>query len=76
MSSTGRLFTEIIMTMMIKDALFYFSGKLYSMMMMKVALAHILRRYHVTGDIDSVVVEFDIVLKPVEGQHISLTQRT
>ena len=54
----------------------YFAGKIYGMMVMKVALAHILRRYHVTGDIDSVVSEFDVVLKPVEGQNINLELRT
>ena len=42
---------------------------------MKVALAHVLRRYHVTGDIDKVVCEYAIVLKPVEGHHIELTLR-
>ena len=46
------------------------------MMVMKTALAHVVRRYHITGDISKVVCEFDIVLKPVEGHHISLTERT
>ena len=45
------------------------------MMVMKVALAHVLRRYHVIGDIDKLVCEFAIALKPVEGHHIDLTLR-
>ena len=45
------------------------------MMVMKVALAHVLRRYHVTADIDKVVCEFAVVLKLAEGHFIDLTFR-
>ncbi|KAJ8709647.1 hypothetical protein PYW08_009651 [Mythimna loreyi] len=51
-------------------------GKVYTMMVMKTALAHILRRYRVTSDIKNVVWEYEIVLKPVQGHHISLTLRS
>ncbi|KAJ8715547.1 hypothetical protein PYW07_010029 [Mythimna separata] len=51
-------------------------SKLFSMMVMKVALVHIIRRYRVTGDINNVECEFDIVLKPMKGHHICLKART
>ncbi|XP_063896248.1 cytochrome P450 4C1-like [Helicoverpa armigera] len=50
-------------------------GKLYTMFVMKTALAHILQRFSVSGNIDNVVTEYDIVLKPVLGHHISLSSR-
>nr|QEL53093.1 cytochrome P450 CYP141 [Mythimna separata] len=50
-------------------------GHLLSNMMSKIALAHICRRYHVTGDISTVVCEFDVALQPVKGHHIFLTSR-
>ncbi|CAH1641557.1 unnamed protein product [Spodoptera littoralis] len=51
-------------------------GNSYSMLMMKIALAHIVRQYHISGDINKVVCEFDIVLKPVSGHHIGLKLRS
>ncbi|XP_022827263.1 cytochrome P450 4d8-like [Spodoptera litura] len=51
-------------------------GKTYSMLMMKIVLAHIVRQYHISGDIHKVVCEFDIVLKPVSGHHIGLKLRS
>ncbi|XP_022827227.1 probable cytochrome P450 4d21 [Spodoptera litura] len=51
-------------------------GKSYSMLMMKIVLAHIVRQYHISGDIHKVVCEFDIVLKPVSGHHIGLKLRS
>ncbi|CAH1641558.1 unnamed protein product [Spodoptera littoralis] len=50
--------------------------KSYSMLMMKIVLAHIVRQYHISGDINKVVCEFDIVLKPVSGHHIGLKLRS
>ncbi|KAJ8709641.1 hypothetical protein PYW08_009645 [Mythimna loreyi] len=50
-------------------------GKLFSMIVMKMALAHICRRYHITGDINNIECEFDVILKPVKGHHIYLTPR-
>ncbi|KAJ8715550.1 hypothetical protein PYW07_010032 [Mythimna separata] len=51
-------------------------SKLFSMMVMKVALVHIIRRYRVTGDINNVECEFDAVLKPMKGHLICLKART
>nr|XP_049704984.1 cytochrome P450 4V2-like [Helicoverpa armigera] len=50
-------------------------GKLYSMMVIKTTLAHILRRYRVSSDISKLQAEFDVVLKPIAGHLIGLTLR-
>nr|XP_049705148.1 cytochrome P450 4V2-like isoform X2 [Helicoverpa armigera]WRX05996.1 CYP340J2 [Helicoverpa armigera] len=54
----------------------YCIGRLYTTYVMKTALAHMLRRFVISGDITKVVTQYDIVLKPVIGHHISLKLRT
>ncbi|CAH0697150.1 unnamed protein product [Spodoptera exigua] len=51
-------------------------GKLFAMLMMKTALAHIIRKYQIIGDIHNVECEFDVVLKPVTNHHIELKLRS
>nr|XP_049704936.1 cytochrome P450 4V2-like [Helicoverpa armigera] len=54
----------------------YCIGRLYTTYVMKTALAHMLRRFVISGDITKVVTQYDIVLKPVIGHHIGLKLRT
>ncbi|KAJ8715556.1 hypothetical protein PYW07_010038 [Mythimna separata] len=51
-------------------------GKAFGLMVMKIALAQILRRYRVTSNLKNVEWEYEIVLKPVKGHHICLTPRS
>ncbi|CAH1641546.1 unnamed protein product [Spodoptera littoralis] len=54
----------------------YCIGKQYSMMVMKTTLAHLLRRYRINSNIEDLVSEFDVVLKPVSGHLLTLSSRT
>ncbi|XP_022827264.1 cytochrome P450 4V2-like [Spodoptera litura] len=51
-------------------------GKLFSILMMKTALAHIVRQYHISGSIHNIDCEFDVVVKPVKGHLIGLKLRS
>nr|WIE06254.1 cytochrome CYP340AX8 [Spodoptera frugiperda] len=51
-------------------------GKLFGMLMMKTALAHIVRQYQICGNIHNIECEFDVVLKPVTNHHIELKLRS
>nr|AZJ25120.1 CYP340AT2 [Cydia pomonella] len=50
-------------------------GKPYAYMVVKTMLVHLVRKYRVSADYSKVKLKFDLVLKYVEGQHISLQMR-
>ncbi|XP_063629973.1 uncharacterized protein LOC134801364 [Cydia splendana] len=50
-------------------------GKPYAYMVVKTMLVHLVRKYRVSADYSKVKLKFDLVLKYVEGQHISLQLR-
>ncbi|CAH1641556.1 unnamed protein product [Spodoptera littoralis] len=51
-------------------------GKAFGMLMMKIAIAHIVRQYHISGSIHNMECEFDIMLKPISGHQIGLKLRS
>ncbi|KAJ8709622.1 hypothetical protein PYW08_009626 [Mythimna loreyi] len=51
-------------------------GKTYAMTALKVAVAHIVRKYVITGDYTKLKYQLDITLKPYEGHDISLKRRS
>nr|XP_034837117.1 cytochrome P450 4C1-like [Maniola hyperantus] len=50
-------------------------GKTYAMMAMKTTLAHVFRRYRVSGSHLSMVTKMEIMLKPVSGHHVAIEIR-
>lgn len=51
-------------------------GKTYSMMFMKIVLAHMLRRYTITADVTKLKLKLEAILKPHSGCLISIDKRT
>ncbi|KAJ8709625.1 hypothetical protein PYW08_009629 [Mythimna loreyi] len=51
-------------------------GKTYAMTTLKVAVAHIVRKYVITGDYTKLKYELDITLKVFEGHEIGLERRS
>ncbi|CAH2236847.1 jg12308 [Pararge aegeria aegeria] len=49
--------------------------KSYSMMSLKTTLAHVLRRYRVSGNHSQMVAKIDVSLKPVSGHHVKIDSR-
>ncbi|XP_037967630.2 cytochrome P450 4C1 [Plutella xylostella] len=50
-------------------------GKTYATMSIKTSLAHLLRHYRVTADMDSFVLKQDFIIKPESGWQIALQRR-
>uniref|UniRef100_A0A2A4J1I4 Cytochrome P450 n=1 Tax=Heliothis virescens TaxID=7102 RepID=A0A2A4J1I4_HELVI len=50
-------------------------GRTYAMIVMKVVLAHFIRRYRVRADMAKLKLNFDFVLKPESGHEISIERR-
>ncbi|KAJ8709494.1 hypothetical protein PYW08_009498 [Mythimna loreyi] len=51
-------------------------GKTYAIVSMKVALAHLLRRYRVKADISKLKMKYEFVMRPLSGHEISIEKRT
>ncbi|KAJ8709495.1 hypothetical protein PYW08_009499 [Mythimna loreyi] len=51
-------------------------GKTYAIVSMKVALAHLLRRYRVKADISKLKMKYEFVMRPISGHEISIEKRT
>ncbi|XP_050554160.1 cytochrome P450 4C1-like [Spodoptera frugiperda] len=54
----------------------YCIGKTYTMMLMKIAVGHIVRQYHVQSDLSRLRFQFEGVLQPTKGHRITFTKRT
>nr|WRX06004.1 CYP340K7 [Helicoverpa armigera] len=50
-------------------------GRTYAMIVLKVQLAHFIRRYRVKADMTQLKLNFDFVLKPESGHEISIERR-
>ncbi|XP_045780380.1 cytochrome P450 4C1-like [Maniola jurtina] len=50
-------------------------GKTYAMMTMKIAMAHVFRRYRVSGNHLLMTTKLDVLLKPISGHHVSIEIR-
>ena len=70
MSSLGFSFFGTIF-----NFLFIATGKTYAMTSMKVAIAHMVRKYIITADHTKLRFKFDITIKAVSGNEISLERR-
>ncbi|XP_045780378.1 cytochrome P450 4V2-like isoform X1 [Maniola jurtina] len=51
-------------------------GKSYVMTLMKITLAHVIRKFHITADDSKLELEFVILLKPAAGHSIQLELRS
>ncbi|XP_069363029.1 cytochrome P450 4V2-like isoform X2 [Maniola hyperantus] len=50
-------------------------GKTYAMMSMKTTLAHVFRRYRVSGNHLLMTSKIDVLLRPVSGHHVAIEMR-
>ncbi|CAH0697159.1 unnamed protein product [Spodoptera exigua] len=51
-------------------------GRLYAMLVMKTMLAHILRKFLIISDINSITTQYDILIKPADNSQIRLELRS
>ncbi|CAH0697148.1 unnamed protein product [Spodoptera exigua] len=51
-------------------------GKQYTLMVLKTSLAHIVRKFHVTGDIMNLKWKYEVVIKPKTPAYITLKLRS
>nr|ASO98033.1 cytochrome p450 CYP340AB1 [Spodoptera exigua] len=51
-------------------------GKQFAMALMKIVIAYVVRNYHLESDISKLESEYEVVLKPISGDLLSLTSRS
>ncbi|KAH9631017.1 hypothetical protein HF086_000344 [Spodoptera exigua] len=51
-------------------------GKQFAMTLMKIVIAYVVRNYHLESDISKLESEYEVVLKPISGNLLSLTSRS
>ncbi|XP_022827266.1 cytochrome P450 4C1-like [Spodoptera litura] len=51
-------------------------GRLYAMLVMKTMLAHVLRKFLIISDINSITTQYDILIKPADDSQIRLELRS
>nr|XP_037876478.1 uncharacterized protein LOC101744633 [Bombyx mori] len=51
------------------------TGRAYALTLMKINLAHLLRKYKISGDVSKLDFKFNFIIKPISGSEIGLEYR-